>query len=69
MSGKVCQYCGYLKPANDAFCTTCTDEYIKIRSYIEERPASSLMEIAASTRIPLKKVRLFVEKGHFLLKE
>jgi predicted ATP-dependent serine protease len=64
-----CQICGELKSSNSGLCESCKEEYNTIRSYIEKSPRSTLMDISNSTRLSLKKIRLFVERGHFDLKE
>jgi ribosomal protein L40E len=68
LNNNVCPYCGFLKPAIRLACESCTEEYEALRLYIEKQPLSNMMEISNSTKISLKKIRLYIEKGHFSIK-
>jgi hypothetical protein len=68
VNNNFCPYCGFLMPANRLACEYCTEEYEAIRFYLEQHPLSTMMEVSTSTKISLKKIRLYIEKGHFSLK-
>jgi molybdenum cofactor biosynthesis enzyme MoaA len=63
-----CQSCDQLRPTSQGICDVCTEDYKVIREYIQQNPESNVMDISNSTKISLKKIRIFVEKGNFLSK-
>jgi hypothetical protein len=68
MGNNLCPSCGFLKPVIHLVCESCTEEYKAIRFYIEKQPLSNIMEISTSTKISLKKIRMYIEKGYISLK-
>jgi hypothetical protein len=68
VNNNLCPYCGLLKPVIHLVCESCLEECKAIRFYIEKQPFSNMMEVSTSTKISLKKIRLYIEKGYFSLK-
>jgi NMD protein affecting ribosome stability and mRNA decay len=64
----MCLLCGQsTKPAKNGVCETCIEEYETIRSYIVQHPSANLMEISNATKISIKRINQFVDKGKFIL--
>jgi hypothetical protein len=63
-----CQFCDQLKPTVQGMCVVCTEEYKIVRDYVLQYPDSNVMDIANSTKISFKKIRIFVKKGNFVSK-
>jgi molybdenum cofactor biosynthesis enzyme MoaA len=63
-----CEFCDQLRPTLQGMCDVCTEEFKTIRDYISQYPDSNVMDISISTKVSLKKIRLFVVKGNFVSK-
>jgi hypothetical protein len=68
MSNPLCTLCGKTsKPTTNGVCEICIEEYKTIRSYIEAKPLANVMEISNATKISIKRINQFVDKGKFIL--
>jgi hypothetical protein len=68
MPNNLCLFCGNLRPTLQGMCEHCSEEYTRIRSFIELKPTANIMELAHETKVSYKKIKLFIEKGNFILK-
>ncbi|TJY44035.1 hypothetical protein E5161_01155 [Cohnella pontilimi] len=68
MNYPMCQLCGQsTSPIKNGACETCIEEYDTIRNYIEQHPSANMMEISYATKISIKRINQFVDKGKFIL--
>jgi hypothetical protein len=64
----MCKFCTGLRPAVNGICESCKGEYTTIRTFIEKYPISNLMDISNATKISLAKIRTFLDKGYFSIR-
>ncbi len=71
---KVCPDCGHAvtyKGLGEYFCSNCMkdvyDEYGKVRRFVEEYPAATLLQIEAATGVDKSRIRDMVREGKFVL--
>jgi hypothetical protein len=71
---KGCPVCGHsleYKGLGEYFCSNCNenvyDDYGKVRKFVEEYPAASLVQIEEATGVDKNKIRDMVRDGKFIL--
>ena len=69
-SYQICDFCGNLfERTNNKMCEGCKQNYIRIRSLVEETPDITVLEISNRTGISITKIHGFVKDGYFIMKE
>ena len=67
---QICDYCGNLhEKTNNKMCDRCHQNYIQIRSLVEDTPDITVLELSNRTGISVSKIHSFVKNGYFQMKE
>ncbi|MEF2964802.1 hypothetical protein V3851_03090 [Paenibacillus sp. M1] len=67
---KICDFCGNLyERTNNRMCQSCEEVYRKIRSIVEVKPDTIVLEISNQTGVSVSRILSFVRNGYFVMKE
>lgn len=66
----ICKICGNLyERRNKPICKSCEELYEKIRSIVEKKPDTIILEISNQTGISVSKILAFANNGYFTINE
>lgn len=67
---RICDFCGsFYEVQVKSMCSSCEKMYVEIRSIVEDRPDTIVLEISNQTGISVSRILAFANRGYFRLKE
>ncbi|RCX22695.1 hypothetical protein DFP94_101276 [Fontibacillus phaseoli] len=67
---RICDFCGNLyERSSNRMCQSCETIYQKIRSVVEARPDTIVLDISNQTGISVSRILSFVKNGYFVMRE
>ncbi|GIP55372.1 MULTISPECIES: hypothetical protein [Paenibacillus] len=67
---RICDFCGNLYERSESrMCQSCETTYKKIRSIVEARPDTIVLDISNQTGISVSRILSFVKNGYFSMRE